>query len=265
LLVLFSLQHKKRNSHFLICCIVPTGLWNATRYSYHGECDLVLVDSKDFHNGLGMDIHIRATHEAFYSYIEQAAIRIGTDTLEFAGDDFYINGVQGSDSDLPTAVGGFPLKPPTYTEAGKAKHYVLDLNQGDYILFFKYKQFMGVEVHGKARDFGTSVGLLGDYHSSKMLARDGVTVLDDVNEFGAEWQVHEDEPKLFRLLREPQHPHAVCKPVSEVTRASRRHLREDGMFVKAAEAACASKSKNDFDFCVHDVLATKDLGMAGAW
>jgi hypothetical protein len=39
------------------------------------------------------------------------------------------NGVQGSDSDLPTTVGGFPLKPPTYTEAGTtAKQYVLDLN-----------------------------------------------------------------------------------------------------------------------------------------
>jgi hypothetical protein len=113
------------------------------------------------------------------------------------------------------------------------------------------------------KDFGKSVGLLGDYGSSKMLARDGVTVLNIVDEFGAKWQVHEDEPKLFRTLREPQHPHATCKPVSTVARASRCHLREDGAFVKAAEAACASKSKNDFDFCIQDVLATKDLGMAG--
>jgi hypothetical protein len=241
-------------------------LWNSTQYSYHGACDLVLLDNKDFAHGLGMDIHIRTTHEAFYSYIEQTAIRIGSDILEFAGDDFYINGVQGSDSDLPTAVGGFRLKPPTYTESGMAKHYVLDLNKGDYFHFFKYKKFMGVEVHGKSEDFGTSVGLLGDYYFSKMIARDGVTILNDVEEFGAEWQVRGDEPKLFRTLREPQHPHAMCKPVSpvEVARASRRRLRKDGKFIKAAEAACAGKSKNDFDFCVQDVLATKDLGMVGA-
>jgi hypothetical protein len=212
-----------------------------------------------------MDIHIRTKHEAFYSYIEETAIRIGTDILEFAGDDFYINGVQGSDSDLPATIGGFPLKPPTYTEMGMAKHYVLDLNQGDYILFFKYKHFMSVQVEGKSRDFGTSVGLLGEYYNSKMLARNGMTILNDVNEFGAEWQVREDEPKLFRTLREPQHPHAACKPVSEATKSSRRHLRDDAVSLKAAEAACASKSKNDFDFCVQDVLATKDAGMAGAW
>jgi hypothetical protein len=104
-----------------------------------------VLDNKDFADDMGMDIHICAAHEAFYSYNEQVAIRIGTDILEFAGDDFYINDVQGSDSDLPTTVGGFRLNPPTYTETGMAKHYVLDLNQGDYILFFKYKQFMSVK------------------------------------------------------------------------------------------------------------------------
>jgi hypothetical protein len=34
-----------------------------------------------------------------------------------------------------------------------------------------------------------------------MLARDGVTIVNNVDEFGSEWQVREDEPMLFRSLR----------------------------------------------------------------
>jgi hypothetical protein len=238
----------------------------------------VLLDNKDFHYGLGMDIHIRTTHEAFYSYIQEAAIRIGTDILEFAGDDFYINGVLGSDSDLPTTIGGgggnddsslFRLNPPTFTETGKAKHYVLDLNHGDYILFYKYKQFMGVQVHGQPQDFATSIGLLGNYYTSQMLARDGKTVLHNADEFGAEWQVQPGDKnvQLFRTVRAPQHPQASCKPVPE-TQSRRRRLHEeeeDSELAQAAEDACAKKSSLDFDFCVQDVLATKDLGMAEVW
>jgi hypothetical protein len=68
--------------------------------------------------------------------------------------------------------------------------------------------------------FSTARGLMGEYYNRKMLARDGGTIMNDTDEFGAEWQVHEDEPKLFRIFsREPQHPHATCKPVisEEVT------------------------------------------------
>jgi hypothetical protein len=227
---------------------------------------LVILDNKEFADGLGLDIHIRTKHEAFYSYIEQAAIRIGDDIVEFADDGYYINGVQGFDSDLPTTIGGFPLNHPTWTESGKVKFYLINLNNGDYINIFKYMHFMSVQVEGKSKkDFEKSVGLLGNFFTSDMLARDGVTIVNDVDEFGAEWQVRDDEPKLFRTLREPQHPHATCKPISEVTKTSRRHLRQDAMFVQAAEAACAHKPAKDFDFCIHDVLATHDLGMAEAW
>ena len=53
-----------------------------------------------------------------------------------------------------------------------------------------------------------------------MLARDCVTIMNDVEEFGVEWQARKDEP----------------------------NLREDCLFVQAAEAACAHNSANDFDF-----------------
>jgi hypothetical protein len=120
-------------------------LWNRTRYSYHGECDLVLLQNEDFADGLGMDIHIRTTQKSFYSYIESAAIRIGNDILEVTGTDFWINGVQGSDMDLPTTIASFPLHFPTYSPSGKAKFYQIDLNNGDNVLIRSYSHFMSVE------------------------------------------------------------------------------------------------------------------------
>jgi hypothetical protein len=129
---------------------------------------------------------------------------------------------------------------------------------------------MAVHLHGSPRDFDSAVGLMGDFHTSQMLARDGI--VHDVDDFVAEWQVHGDEDKLFRTLRAPQHPHATCRLVlGTVTKDARRrrHLREDRMFVSAAEAACAKSNKGtkqqDFEFCVHDVLVTNDLGMAEVW
>jgi hypothetical protein len=246
-------------------------LWNRTRFDYHGECDLVLLDNKDFADGLGMNIHLRTTQEpyadipAFYSFIESAAIRIGDDILEFEGVNFWINGVQGSDSDLPTTVGGeFLLHYPTFTEDGQAKHYLIDLHGDDYVLVYNYMQFMSVVVNGGPEDFGNSVGLMGHYHTGKMLARDGRSILSNEDEYGSEWQVHDHEPKLFRSLREPQHPRASCK-VPENVAETHRHLRMDAEFVEAAEAACAHKASHHFDSCVFDVLATHDLGMANAW
>jgi hypothetical protein len=81
-----------------------------------------------------------------------------------------------------------------------------------------------------------------------------------------ETQLKEHEPKLFRMLREPQHPHAMYKlAVSERAKTARCHVRQDPWFKQAAKAACAHKSANDIDVCVQDVLATGDLGMAEAW
>ena len=56
--------------------------------------------------------------------------------------------IMGSDSDLPTTLGGsFTLKPPTYKDSGNSKSYLIDLNNGDYLLIYKYKHFMAVQVH----------------------------------------------------------------------------------------------------------------------
>lgn len=51
-----------------------------------------------------------------------------------------------------------------------------------------------------------STGLLGKYGSVDMIGRDGHIVFDDFVSFGFEWQVHADDPRLFRTSREPQLP-----------------------------------------------------------
>ncbi|KAL7564683.1 hypothetical protein ACA910_021238 [Epithemia clementina (nom. ined.)] len=238
-------------------------LWNRDRYMFHGECDLVLVKNDHFANGLGLDLHLRTTINTFYSFIEAAALRIGDDVLVVSFGRFWINEKEGSDDDLPVSFAGFTLQPP-YAH-GTSKTYALDLNRGDKILFRNYKHFLTVDVSGTAEDFGDSVGLLGNYATGDMLARDGTTIITDPYRFGQEWQVQSDEPMLFLDTREPQHPEATCK--MPTVAQSERKLRDakSAALIKAAETACASKKPEDVAFCTFDVLATEDVGMAGMW
>jgi hypothetical protein len=60
--------------------------FNGEAFSYHGECDLVMMKSPSFASGLGLYVHIRTTridNARSYSYISAAAVRIGkNDVLE---------------------------------------------------------------------------------------------------------------------------------------------------------------------------------------
>ena len=68
--------------------------WTGEKFDYHGECDLVLVDHPEFDNGLGLKLHIRTTRVSYYSYMEEIALQIGDDVLQFTNDveKFHING-----------------------------------------------------------------------------------------------------------------------------------------------------------------------------
>jgi hypothetical protein len=52
-----------------------------------------------------------------------------------------------------------------------------------------------------------------------------------------------------------------------VTKADKRRRLGEGITEVAAKAACAHAhvGAEDFDFCVYDVMATNDVGMAGAY
>jgi len=141
--------------------------------------------------------------------------------------------------------------------------HIVFVNSGDSIRFLVYRQFLSVQVTGHSDDFASSTGLLGDYHTGAMVARDGVTVMESTNEYGAEWQVGADEPQLSQECCDPS---ASCVLPEEALPSMTAHrLRASTALEKAAAKACAHKSPKDFEFCIFDILATGDVSMAGAW
>jgi hypothetical protein len=115
--------------------------------------------------------------------------------------------------------------------------------------------------NGRAESFGDSVGLMGSYHEGTMLGRDRQTVLEDPNAFGQEWMLMPSETSYFQKMKLPQQMCAMPPPQSD----KRRRLGESEITEALAAKACADVSPEDFDFCVYDILATSDMGMAGAY
>ena len=94
----------------------------------------------------------------------------------------------------------------------------------------------------------------------KQMARDGVREMDggDINAFGQEWQVGENEPKLFRSARFPQAPGSQCILPSGDVKTTRR--LGEGVSRRDAEQACAGVVH--FDKCIYDVMQVGDVEVA---
>jgi len=239
--------------------------WNRTKFDYHGECDLVLIDNPEFSNGLGMRLHIRTKRMKFFSYIEIIALQIGSDTLEFNNniDNFLINGEKAAE--IGNYISGFKVK--RYSSALSVR---LDKksrgNCNAHIDFFYFKNgFPSVKPDGKGTNlFEGSLGMLGEWGTGKMIGRDGVTEITDATEFALQWQVRNTEPMLFSSARFPQFP-SVCTPPNKMLgkRLGDSHMR------KAAENTCAAAGE-DIEECIFDVMATRtmdsaeNIGMGGA-
>jgi hypothetical protein len=194
------------------------------------------------------------------SYISSAALRIGTDILEVESQGvYYLNGELGAA--LPDNFGGFAF---SHTELTDKQHvFEVHLGGRERIKIKTYKDFVSVLTEqGKYKNFGDSVGLTGDFGNGRMVARDGITIIDDANAFGQEWQVLDTEPTLFQTLRLPQHPLAKCTmPTPMQASQLRRRLSESSVDEAAAEKACEHWGAGKDD-CVFDVLTTSDLEMA---
>jgi hypothetical protein len=234
----------------------------ARRDSFHGECDLVLVSSPDFHQGQGLDVHLRTTiRDDWYSYIEAAAVRIGDYTLEFDQHHFMLDGVQYTDDSLPLSFGEKEIYKISKVDN---KHRVLkiDLNDKSSISVRATSMFMSVTLDGNNDDFATSVGMMGEYSTGDMYGRDG-RLIEDMIEYGMEWQVQQNDPKLFVETRAPQWPEAKCR-MPTLTAPSRRNLRaQNTVLMQQAKEACANVI--DFDLCVDDVLGTGEPGLADSF
>jgi len=207
--------------------------------------------------------------EGAFSYISNAALRIGEDILEIVSDgSHYLNGEK--DTELPSRVGGFPITK-RVKESCHGTHgcsyatiFNVALMGQDSIQITVASAMIHVDVAGSDANFQGSAGLMGTYpamHHGK-IARDGVTYIRDSDEFAEEWQVLESEIQLFRESRFPQHPQQ-CTPAVKIV-AAERHLQmaeyKEGR--TAAEEACAHVQGSEWEFCIFDVMITGDYGMA---
>jgi hypothetical protein len=234
--------------------------WRGQHYDFHGECDLVLLQSKEFESGLGLDVHIRTQMRRDMSFISGAALRIGSNLLEVESQGiYYLNGVNGAE--LPSELSGFKF---LHTQP-TAKQHVFEVHLGglERIKVKTYKDFVSVWIEqGHQEHFADSVGLMGDFTYGVQLSRDGKTVVTDANVFGQEWQVCDTDPTLFQTARFPQYPQKCTLPSAKATSMLRRRLSESSVEeLAAAKKACEHWGEGKDD-CVFDVLATGDLEMA---
>jgi hypothetical protein len=254
---------------FYFCCTDPHfKTFHGDHFSYHGECDLVLMKNNHFSDGLGILIHVRTKIEKTWSYVKNAAVKIGNDILEIEGrgqvwdksaDAVHIvNGEVNADLPLLFAT-KFPVtrmkEKQCDTKGAKcieAIVYKIDLGDGDNILITQKWGVIKVSVTAIDKNkFHDSVGLMGHFDKPGFLARDGVHKMTNFNEFGQEWQVLQSEPMIFNERRAPQHPEQCTLPI--VT--TKRRLREDSALHEMAEEACTGVEEASRVFCVYDVIA----------
>lgn len=221
-----------------------------------------IVSAPDFSKGLGLLVQIRTKIRYAYSFIEAAAILIGEDIFEVASyGDYVWNGI--SNADLATAtVGGFNI---VHTQEGEHSHLfeIRKPNEKQGVLVKVWKDMVSIKfIHPSIQEFGTSAGVLGSFLTGEKLARDGVTVVEDANEFGQEWQVRDGEPQLFMT---PSTVTGKCLLPSDNVIAERKRRLGESVSEEAAHLACQQiKEKAALEACVYDVLATGDLGAAEA-
>jgi len=249
--------------------------WGGLDYDYQGACDLKFISAPKYANGLGLDIHIRTDTRFDYSFISAAVIKIGDNTLEVgAWGEYILNGVEGTvqgldfDAEFPSTMGdNIPLS--VEMKSKKTHIFTIDASHvtGDADSKIKIQTFKDwVSIHldfPQKDDFGDSVGMLGSFPEGVRFARDGVTVMEDDNEFGQEWQVLPEEAGLFEGARFPQHPEKCVLPETLPRSSTNRRLAESAVSEEDARAACNHLEMHQ-EFCVRDVLATQDLEMAEA-
>jgi hypothetical protein len=132
--------------------------------------------------------------------------------------------------------------------------YQVILSEQSSITFRFYKQYLHFSINGSSEDFHDATGLLGNYYTGAMISRDGYE-MNSFQEFGFEWQVTPDDPKLF--VEDPDHspqlPFEQCR-LPSMPRPARRFLRQqDNDLYEQAKIACGHLvHESDMDLCVDD-------------
>ena len=242
--------------------------FNGKFFSYHGECDLVLMRSDKFADGLGLLVHVRATRidkpHASYSYISNAAVKIGRHVLEVFDDgQLLVNGERISDEN-GLSFSGFMLKKSTKGTSNKIVAYELIL--GDKTIVIRSNTKTGIVFVDVDGYFADSLGLLGSEQNQGLYSRDGMfDMTDNWNSFGEEWQVTSDEKMLFQEARYPQHP-VGCAYTSKASSNLRQRRRlidnTSGASNDVATKACSSLTGKKTEFCILDIVITGDIELA---
>ena len=205
-------------------------------------------------------MHVRTTIRYDYSYIESAALSLGDDILEVSSwGEYSLNQVEAATLTGAT-IGGYPV----YWRQKDVKTHIFDIvvGQAENVTIVTFKDMVSVRFTGSEARFGDSVGIMGSFDGI-LLARDGTSVMLPNNDFGQEWQVRGDEPKLFRTVRAPQAPLEKCRLPSSPGKRTRR-LGERSISKVEAELACQHFSGGRKAACVYDVIATGDTDIATA-
>jgi von Willebrand factor type D domain len=231
--------------------------WKGQKYTFNGACDLVLLHSDSAADGLGMDIHLRTKHRRDFSYVTSAAVRIGAEILEVSGAGYYLNGVEGAN--LAAGFAGYPVA--YHHVSDKQSTYIVDMGEDGKVVVKTWKDFVTVKIEkGSSEFFGDSVGMLGNYFTGDMIARDGVTNLShDVDTFGREWMVLPHEPILFQSLTTTSEC-LMPPPLTEKRRRLGASITEE-----MAAKACDHVEAEDREFCIYDVMSTNNVDIAGAY
>jgi len=237
--------------------------WNGELFDFHGLCDLVLVSSPLFGDGVGLDVHIRTKKTREWSYVDSAAVRIGLDILEVRGgkkDTFWINGIQGNNNTEKLVINNYPIEYQHISE--DSKKFVISLGDNDSIVLTTWKSFVSVKIENpKHHNFARSVGLMGSFPEGSKIGRDN-SIIEDFNVFGLEWQVLFTEQNMFHNIEGPQHPLTCVIPSSM---EMRRRLAESSVTLEEAEKVCSGVNLEDKEVCIFDVMATNDLYSAGVY
>jgi von Willebrand factor type D domain len=240
--------------------------FDGTKYSYHGECDLIFARGTLSRSKTQIDVHARTTMIDGWSLISSAAIRIENDILEIVNDgSFYLNGLENTEittmmSDRFNVTKNVQMIHVANDNGKEEQHsettFKIELDDEQDITITIWMTMIAVSVNAYLTG---SEGMLGVHGKIGMVGRDHTTIFDDANLMGAEWQVRDTEAMLFHDERAPQYP-MECKLATPQSR--RRRLRDNEHLMKQAKVTCAGVDEDMVAFCIEDVLLTGNKNVA---
>lgn len=245
--------------------------WRQAKHdSFHGECDLVLLRSEQFHDKTGVDVHVRTTmmeNDFSFSYVESSAVKVGDTILEFHPKFFRVNGEDYDYDAVPSfefEERGRTYKISSVMTSATKRETTLQLDDQTSIKIRSTKNLMYVNFEGSKAAFYDSVGMLGNYTTGDMYGRDGALFEQDFLHYGFEWQVDplKKDPILFKENRAPQLPYEKCRLPIEAPVTSRRRLRSENSAMRDQAIEACQNAKTDFELCVDDVMATNNVEAA---